>query len=89
MPWHITNRQLDPMRFTLDDGTVVNAASGVAVAVNVGVRTIVYHNLQYIRTGMWPFPAGQNVDATYGGAQNCYIRNPVTAVEAVYPYKAP
>lgn len=92
MPWNVTNRQLDPMSFTLDDGTVVAAAGGAVVAVNSGVRTIVYHGLGYQRNGIWPFPANQNVNASYGGANapnNCYIINPNTAVTAVYPYRAP
>jgi hypothetical protein len=88
MSWNVTNGQADPMQFTLDDGTVHTAAGGATVALNSGIASIVYHRLNYVRNGIWPFPDNQALNATYGGQQNCYVRS-AASTEAVYPYTAP
>lgn len=89
MAWTITNRQLDPMTFTLDDGTASTAQGGQSVVVAVGVARVAYHGLNYARVGIWPFPNGQALDARYDGGQNISIRNPNTGVTCIFQYTPP
>ncbi|TCT01082.1 hypothetical protein [Aquabacter spiritensis] len=86
MSWTITNRQLDPMTFTQENGISSTANGGEAVVVAVGVARVTYHKLNYKRFGIWPFPDGQALNATYGGGQNIYITNPTSAVDCVFQY---
>jgi hypothetical protein len=83
--WTVTNQQADPMTFTLDDGTVVNAPAKAGVQVASGVYQIAYHQLSYTRNGIWPFPDNQALNAFYPGGNNLHIQNPTSRVEAVYP----
>ena len=89
MAWTITNKQRDAMTLTLDDGVRVNLPGGGSVIVNSGIAFIEYHGLRYPRVGIWPFPDNQNVEASYPGRQNIEIRNPQTAVTAIYHHEGP
>lgn len=89
MPWTITNQQADPMTFTLDNGTVSNAQGGQAVVVAVAVARVAYHLLNYTRVGIWPFPDGQALNATYDGGLNISIRNPATQTTCIFQYTPP
>ncbi len=86
MAWTITNRQLDPMIFTLTGGASVTVNGGASAVVAVAVEMITYHALAYHLNGLWPFPDGQALNATYGGGNNCYIQNPTTGTNAVYAH---
>jgi hypothetical protein len=89
MPWNFTNAQLDPMTLTLTGGAApVVVAGNTTVAIASAIASISYHGLQpYNLVGIWPFGAGQAVNASYGGGQNIDVRNPVTAVTAIYQYR--
>ncbi len=89
MAWTVTNGQLDPMTFTLDNGTAAVAQGGQAVVVAVGVARIAYHGLNYVRVGLWPFPDGQAVQARYDGGQNIRVQNPQTQVTCIFTYTPP
>lgn len=89
MAWTIANRQLDAMALTLDDGAHVNLPGGGNVIVNSGIVLIEYHRLRYPRVGIWPFPDNHNIEASYPGEQNIEIRNPQTAVTAIYHHEGP
>lgn len=84
--WTITNQQADPMTFTLDNSAIANAPAHAAITVASGVLRITYRQLTYTRTGIWPFPANQALNAFYPGGNNLHIQNPASRVEAVYPH---
>ncbi|MEW6258064.1 MAG: hypothetical protein AB1592_19085 [Pseudomonadota bacterium] len=86
MSWTITNRQADPMTFTLDNGTSGVVQGGQSAVVTVGVARVAYHGLHYARVGIWPFPDGQVLDARYDGGQNISIKNPATQVTCIFQY---
>ncbi|WP_127091869.1 hypothetical protein [Aquabacter cavernae] len=77
------------MAFTLDNGIVSNAQGGQAVVVAVGVARVAYHKLNYARVGIWPFPDGQALNASYDGGQNIRIQNPATQVTCIFSYTQP
>ena len=74
--WDITNKQADPMTFTLDDGTTVNAPAQQTVHVSSGVLSITYHKLTYQRFGDWVFSPNLALNASYPGGNNVYLQSP-------------
>jgi hypothetical protein len=83
--WNITNQQADPMTFTLDDGTIVNAPAHHPVQVGSGVLRITYHQLTYQRVGGWVFAPNLALNAFYPGGNNVHLQSPDMS-ETVYQH---